>query len=457
MSDWVRDPHAGELWGRNVANLQSLYASGATTVSDVIAACLQRAADVEVLGAVASINATALAQAAALDASAHRGPLYGVPILVKDNLDVAGETTTAGSAVLAGAPVAARDAPCVARLRAAGAVILGRSTMHEFAWGITSRHPSLRSPINPYDAALIAGGSSGGSAAAVAAGIVPIALGTDTAGSVRIPAAWCGVVGLKGAWEWIPSEGSVALAPSLDSVGAIARTVDDAVLACEVMADVGVGSASSLARIRVGLAQDPAWPELSASHAAAMQWAREALEIQGIRVRGVSLEVEDRTMTPYELFGLLQQPEALAVHRDKLATWPAKRASYGEEVAKRLTMAERVVAHDLSSLQPEVERHRARLAEIVTGYDVVLAPVSAAGPSSVDDPERVELGGNLVALRDTVIAFTAIANLIGVAAISVPSAVIDVHGIPVGIQVIAGAGGLATAVAVARVLERAAT
>ncbi len=170
----------------------------------------------------------ALAAAARADAEladgVDHGPLHGVPVAVKDLIDVAGMPTTCGSASSFGTPRAAEDAEVVTRLRTAGAVIVGKTTLHEFAYGATGDRSAHGPSRNPHDPARISGGSSGGSAVAVAAGMVPLALGTDTAGSVRVPAALCGVVGVKPAFDAIPTGGIYPLAPTLDHVGLFAAT-----------------------------------------------------------------------------------------------------------------------------------------------------------------------------------------------------------------------------------------
>jgi len=174
--------------------------------------------------------AAARALEAELIAGRSRGPLHGVPLAVKDLVDVAGAVTGAGSSKLAG-NLAARDAEVVVRLRAAGAVVVGKTRTHEFAYGVLT--PGT---VNPWDETRIAGGSSGGSAAAVAAGLVPAAIGTDTAGSVRIPAACCGVVGFKPTVGRIPGEGVFEFSRTLDHVGVFAKSVRSAGLLAAILA-----------------------------------------------------------------------------------------------------------------------------------------------------------------------------------------------------------------------------
>ena len=181
----------------------------------------------------------ALDEAAGTDAAraggAALGPLAGVPFAVKNLFDVAGVTTLAGSRVLAAAPAAGRDATVVARLRAAGAILLGQTNMDEFAYGFSTENAHYGTTANPHDPACIAGGSSGGSAAAVAAGLVPLGLGSDTNGSVRVPASLCGVFGLKPTFGRLPRTGAFPFVHSLDHVGAFAGSVRDLALAYDLM------------------------------------------------------------------------------------------------------------------------------------------------------------------------------------------------------------------------------
>src|SRR5215216_1976143 len=171
----------------------------------------------------------ARASAARLREGAPLGPLDGVPVAWKDLIDVAGAVTTAGSALRRGAAPATADAPIVARLAAAGMVCVGKTNLTEFAYSGLGLNPHFGTPRNPHDPDRIPGGSSSGSAVAVAAGVVPCAIGTDTSGSIRVPAAFCRIVGFKPTAARVPREGVLALAPSLDSVGPLTRSVTDAI------------------------------------------------------------------------------------------------------------------------------------------------------------------------------------------------------------------------------------
>jgi aspartyl-tRNA(Asn)/glutamyl-tRNA(Gln) amidotransferase subunit A len=222
------DPSLGELARR--------VREGEVGSVELVEETLERVGELDgrVGAFVVVLAEAAMAEAAERDARVRRGealgPLHGVPVAVKDLVDVAGEVTSAGSPKLAG-NVADRDAEVVTRLREAGAVVVGKTRTHEFAYGVVTPGTA-----NPWDLGRIAGGSSGGSAAAVAAGLVPGAVGSDTAGSIRIPAACCGVVGLKPTWGRVPAAGVWPLSWSCDHVGPIAGTVADVALLDQVLA-----------------------------------------------------------------------------------------------------------------------------------------------------------------------------------------------------------------------------
>lgn len=332
------------------------------------------------------------------------GPLAGRTFAVKELFDVADTFTTAGTEVVFIHEPATHDAPAVARLREAGARLAGRTRSHEFAWGITTRHPRLGGTVNPHDPTRIAGGSSGGSAAAVAAGLVDFALGTDTGGSTRIPAAFCGVVGYKPAYGRIPLDGVVPLAPTLDHVGVLARTVADALL----VADIAAGD-------------DPVpLPDLTP-----------AADLR-IGVVGVDLELP----TVDVVHQTIQRTEALAVHR-AMGTWPAQAHRYGDDVRARFEAAEAVTAEEADAAYRRrhelIETETERLAD----FDAVLLPTAPCGPSTIDDPDHVVIrDGERVPLRDAVMPFTFYANVVGFPAFSVPTGTDD-DGMPVGLQLLA--------------------
>ncbi len=375
------------------------------------------------VGAFVHVDAdTALAEARRAPA----GPLRGVPVAVKDLFDVAGQVTHAGSQVPAGPPAGA-DAAAVARLRAAGAVVLGRTRTHEYAWGITTQHAVLGGTRNPWDTERVPGGSSGGSAAAVAAGIVPLALGTDTGCSIRLPAAWCGLVGHKPTWGAVPLAGCVPLAPSLDCGGALVRTVEDARLALLVLGGLQLPPAGPVAGLRAGLVRGPATPGVAAALGAAVDHA----DALGLALREVALPLADRLAVTY---GGVQGGEALAWHR-ATGRWPGHAERYGADVRSYLRRAETAGPERARAAGELRTQLRRQVAELFRGLDVLLLPVAGSGPPRTSSPDTCALG----ATRDAVLPWTVLANLCGLPACSVPVG-LDEDGLPVGLQVVGPAG-----------------
>ena len=222
-----------------IREIKERYASGAATCEQVVTECLKHIETTHSeLNAVLSVSQTALEEARVIDARRSKGEdvgvLGGIPVITKDNILVQGWTTTAGSQMLEG-HVSSYNATVVDRLKQAGAILIGRSNMDEFAMGSSTETSHYGPTKNPWDTSRVPGGSSGGSAAAVAAGLVPVALGSDTGGSIRQPASLCGVVGLKPTYGRVSRYGLMAMASSLDQIGPFTKTVEDAALVMEVM------------------------------------------------------------------------------------------------------------------------------------------------------------------------------------------------------------------------------
>ncbi len=241
---------AGELLDGPLSALVAAVSTGRATARDLAEASVARAAKArDLYGAFLSIDAAgAMRQAEAVDlraAAGERLPLAGVPLAVKDNINVAGRASTAGSKILAGF-VAPDDATCVARLVAAGAVVVGKTNCDEFGMGSSNENSAYGPARNPWDPSRVPGGSSGGSAAAVASRAVPLAIGTDTGGSVRQPAALCGLVGWKPTYGRVSRYGLIAFASSFDQAGAFTRNVRDAARAFAVMSGSDPKDATSL-------------------------------------------------------------------------------------------------------------------------------------------------------------------------------------------------------------------
>jgi aspartyl-tRNA(Asn)/glutamyl-tRNA(Gln) amidotransferase subunit A len=321
-----------------------LVREGLASSAELVERALERVAalDGRVGAFVTVLAGEARAEAAARDAQRRRGealgPLHGVPLAIKDLVDVAGTVTGAGSPKLA-ANLAARDAEVVARLRAAGAVVVGKTRTHEFAYGVLTPGTA-----NPWDLARIAGGSSGGSAAAVAAGMVPGALGTDTAGSIRIPAACCGVVGFKPTWGRVPATGVFPLSWSCDHVGPIAADVAGAALLFEVMAAAPAPAAPAERRPpgaggpRIGRLAGAALGPVDPPVAAALDDLCERLEAAGARIDEVTLPLAAARAA----VAAIVLAEAAAAHTTLLAE--TGEDGYGPRVLAALRLGQSALA-----------------------------------------------------------------------------------------------------------------
>ncbi len=348
-------------------------------MTDAVEASLAAAAEHEGLNAVITLcPERALARARGPLA----GPLAGVPVLVKDLFDTAGVRTTYGSRVYA-EHVPEHSAEAVLRLEAAGAVVIGKTNLYEFAWGVTSENPWYGGVHNPRHPGKTAGGSSSGSAAAVAAGIVPLALGTDTGGSIRMPSACCETVGFKPALGRIPLGGCFPLCPSFDTAGPIARTVAGCALAWSVLTGEPVPE-PRLAGLTVGvLTRAPRvgpTDEENPLDERAWAWAGQ-LEALGARV--VAAEVPGCEADTWPLF----QHEALVSHA---ATFPSRADEYGEVVRKKLTAAQGATREAIEAARGAVARWRMRAAA-EPAVDLVLSPTLGVHELPAEDVSELEI------------------------------------------------------------------
>ncbi len=415
-----------------LAVLQVGFVEGTLTPVDHIQRVLARLRQDPHNAVVALDEERALRDATELEAELRRrGPrsaLHGVAVGVKDLIDVAGLPTRAGSAVLADAAPARTDAAVVARLRRAGAIVVGKLHTHEFGHGPTGDVAVSGPARNPHDLTRITGGSSSGPAAAVAAGHLPLAIGTDTGGSVRIPAALCGVVGLKPAWAALPRRGVFPLAPSLDHVGLIAADLYTALAGWEVIA---VGARQDPVhpprQIRVGVPQHEYWSLLDAPIAAAAARAAHALDTAGVQVVPVD------TPQIYQLAAVYMSilgSEAYAVHAAALAEraedfQPATQAglrSYADHPRRDYLAAKRAARQLSAGLG-------AHLADI----DALLTPTTRTRATPLAQP-FVTIGTERTTVAAALLELTLPFNLTGWPALSVPAPGI---GLPIGLQLVA--------------------
>lgn len=363
------------------------------------------------------------AEVAYLDDDVARPPLLGVPVAVKDCFDTRGLTTAYGSPIFA-AHVPAADATCVARLREAGAILLGKTSMYEFAWGITSENLLPGPSVNPWDSRRTAGGSSSGSALAVALGLAPLAVGSDTAGSIRLPAAWCGVVGHRPTHGRVDLGGTFPLAPSLDTAGPLARTPADARLLLDVLAGGEIHATTERpARLRIGYWPGPAAAPVSPDVANVMAAALVVFDDLAESVVEVALPTDGLL----ETFQPIQLCEALDVHRG-CGLFPDQREGYSPALAERLERAARLTRADVDSATRWREELRRAFTNVFEAVDVLVAPAAPNSAPLVEDARGQ-------ALRDRVLPHTVPASLAGIPA-CVVRAGFDPGGLPIGLQII---------------------
>jgi aspartyl-tRNA(Asn)/glutamyl-tRNA(Gln) amidotransferase subunit A len=367
------------------------------------------------------------------------GSLCGVPLAVKDIFDTAGVETACGAELLSGR-VPETDAEAVRRAREAGAIVLGKTTTHPFAWGLTMDGLTA----NPYDRARTPGGSSGGSAAALAAGMAPLALGSDTGGSIRLPAAYCGVAGLKPTFGRVSLAGTWPLCATLDHAGPMARTAADCELLLAAICD-WTPQEAVLDGLVVGVPADfglPLAPEVEA----AVGTTAAALEDRGARIEAVAPPEWARFD---DAFGTIFLAEAYATHAGS-GLWPGRRGEYPASVARRVEIAERITLPEYLAAAAEREALRAAMEAVFERIDLLLTPVSAAPAPRIAD-DHFQHAGREVALRDVVVPLVCPQDLLGLPACAVPGG-LDRHDVPVGVQLTGPRGAEARVLAAARAL-----
>jgi aspartyl-tRNA(Asn)/glutamyl-tRNA(Gln) amidotransferase subunit A len=401
----------------------------------------------------------ALAEAAALDRGGERGPLWGVPVAVKDVIDVADERTTAASRVLAD-NVAERDAHVVARLRAAGAILLGKLNLHEFAYGALSTSPHFGPVRNPWSLERVCGGSSGGNGAAIAAGLAPATLGTDTAGSIRIPACYCGATGLRPSSGRVSNGGVVPVAWSFDTVGPIAHTAEDCALLLAAIAGRDPRDPQSVD------APVPPYPELldggvrgltigvvTSLVEAADARIGAAVEAALEELRSLGAELIPVAPGLLEHAGAIQQAmqfqEAAAAHLEWLRT---RLADYGDDVRARLLTG--LVLPSTLYLTGQRARRLAyeELRRTFDSVDLLAAPTMPALPPRIGE-DTVEIDSRSVPYRLALIPYNSPWSLVGSPVVSVPCGFVD--GLPVGLALVGPRLGEATALRAAHAFQRA--
>jgi aspartyl-tRNA(Asn)/glutamyl-tRNA(Gln) amidotransferase subunit A len=446
-----------------LAQLAADLAAGRTTSRALVETALERIVDPVGQGSTVFLEVDAQqarASADALDrlrgAGAVLSPLAGIPVSVKDLFDVQGQVTRAGSRVLADTAPASADAPAVARLRRAGAVIVGRTNMTEFAYSGLGLNPHYGTPLSPYrrtepGEARVAGGSSSGAAASVADGMAAVALGSDTGGSLRIPAAMCGLTGFKPTASRIPRQGAVPLSTTLDSFGPIGVSVSCCALVDRLLAGLEpqVPEARPLEGLRLGVLTHYVTDELDPEVAAAVEAATKHLEAAGAILSDVRFAPLDQLAT-INRFGFSGM-EAYAWHRSLIDTHAER---YDPRVLMRIKKGQAALAADyIELLEARAALMEAAQRTLWRRFDAIVAPTVPITPPRVADCDADDAA--YTRINALVLRNPSVFNLLDACAISLPC---HPRGqAPVGLM-LAGAPHaddalLATALAVERVLE----
>jgi len=413
----------------SIADLSRRYRSRAVSPVEVARRALEQAeATQTILNAwITMLPDSTLAEARASEERFRRGqplgPLDGIPIGVKDLIHMEAVRTTSGSKIMADF-VAKEDAPVIRRLRAAGAVFLGKTNLHEFAYGGTgdvSHFGPCRNPRNPEH---MAGGSSSGSAAAVAAGVCPMALGTDTAGSIRMPAALCGIVGLKPTYGRVPTEGVIPLSWSQDHVGPLAATVEDAALSLSAMCDFDVPDLAPKAKLRIGLCRELFFEHLEAE-------VRSVVERTISRLGEVrEIEIPHLHVAPAGQM-IITSAEASAFHGHWLATRPE---DYDWRIRNRLEASAEMSGRDYV----QAMRLRGLLVQEMSAamddVDVLAMPTEACTAPKVGQRE-VQLEDGPADVTALLVRNTGPINYVGFPAVTIPCGG-AANGLPVALQLV---------------------
>lgn len=451
---------ANGLADLSIANAAELLRNGDISPVQLTRACLNRIEALNPsLNAFISVTAEiALSQAQKAEDEIRsgnwRGPLHGIPIALKDLIDVAGVRTTAASAVFANR-VAVEDAEIVTRLKRAGAVLIGKTNLHEFAYGGSSVISHFGPVRNARSPERIAGGSSGGSATALAAGMCLGAIGTDTAGSIRLPASFCGVVGLKPTYGLVSTRGVIPLAWSYDHVGPMGRTVTDSAIILQAIAGydaddifsrdlpirdylsaVNAGGVS----LRIGIPDEPFYEDVDPEIRTALTRAIESAKVASIT---------DHVVVPLELDRTAANCESYAYHATRIATCADL---YNPSTLERILAGKNVTAVDYIEAHHRLQNLRQKANSLFRDIDVLVTPTAPVPP-----PKIADLLADPAALRTREVLTlrnTRPFNVLGLPALSIPCGTTS-DGLPIGLQIAAAPGREDVLLSAARTIEQA--
>ena len=446
----------------SAAEIAAAAAAGTTTATQVVAAALARieTADRRLNCFTAVTAERARARAAEIDAARaggrDPGPLAGVPFAVKNLFDVEGIATTAGSRINRDRPLAGADSPLISRLEAAGAILVGALNMGEYAYDFTGENVHDGPSRNPHDTTRMTGGSSGGSGGAVAGGLVPIALGSDTNGSIRVPASFCGIFGLKPTYGRLPRTRTFPFVGSLDHLGPLARSVRDLAVSYDAMqgadaddpAAVDRGFEPVTASLEAGIAGLRIARATGHFDTGLPDAAREAVMriVDGLGARH-EIELPEAARARAAAF-VITAAEGAALHLDRLRS---RAADFDPAVRDRLIAGAMIPAHAVIRAQKLRRWYRERVLALFETIDVIVAPATPF-PAPAIGQTTMEIAGKSMPLRPNIGIYTQPISFIGLPVVAVP---VPLSPLPVGVQIIAPPWREDLALRVARYLEKA--
>jgi aspartyl-tRNA(Asn)/glutamyl-tRNA(Gln) amidotransferase subunit A len=457
---------ASELCYLSLSSVAGLLQRRELSPVEAVEACLERVGklDRQLNSFITVMRDEALAQARLaeqdMQRGQYRGPLHGVPLAVKDLYYTKGTRTTMGSKIFADF-VPDYDATVIARLREAGAIVIGKLNLHEFARGATNASSVIGPCHNPWDVTRVPGGSSGGSAAAVAAGFCFGSLGSDTGGSIRIPAALCGIVGLKPTYGRVSRYGVFPLSWSLDHVGPMTRTVADAALLLQAIAghdrhdpttrtavvpDYAAALNGDIAGVRLGIPREFYFEQLDAEVGRLVREAIRLLEKAGARIEEISLPLSKYAAAAGRLISLT---ESAAIHEKWLRT---RAMDYSPDVRAGFLAGQLLLGKHYLRAQRVRSLIRQEMAAALRRVDALVTPTSPIAAPRLDQP-TVTIGGEAVEVMTVLSRLTRPANLSGFPAISVPCG-FTADNLPVGLQFIGRPFGEAALLHIAHVYEQ---